>query len=297
MSGEKRIELNKEYLNIPGLELFGHTVFQKAAEPVPLHIHKNCLEAVFVIRGEQSYFVEGRSYPLTGGQGFLSFESQPHRSGGTCQEVAEIYWLQLDLSDAGGFLGLDRVFSEKLMRRLRSIDKHVFRFGREIKGLLKLTFDRFVGNADSTSAHASLLYLVSLLSEQAGQGQKLENRLRVLESYIDEHLQDSISAEDLSEVSGFSVSTVNHRFKEYFGRTPGEYVNYRRIARAKELLSEGASVTQSAMESGFGSSDYFATVFKKFTGMTPGAWRARAGNENIERNGEEKRNGKKETLK
>lgn len=273
MNGEKRIELDRDYLGLPGLAFFGHTVFQKAAAPVPLHIHRNCMEAVFVLRGEQSYFTEGRAYPLTGGQGFLAFADQPHKSGGSCQEVAEIYWFQLDLSENETFLGLNHAMSEQVTASLRKIDNHVFVFGKDVRELLKSSFDRFREDSGSLTARATFLHLAALLPEQAGQADRLINRMQMLEDYIGSHLDEDISAAKLSEVSGYSVSTINHRFKDYFGRTPGEYVNYRRIAKAKEVLIGGASVTQAAMEAGFGSSDYFSTVFKRFTGLTPSEWK------------------------
>lgn len=78
--------------------------------------------------------------------------------------------------------------------------------------------------------------------------------------------------EDLSRVCNFSVSTLQHRFKDYFGRSPAEYINYKKISRSKELLLEGNSVTETAGLLGFNTSDYFSTVFRKFTGMSPTQW-------------------------
>jgi hypothetical protein len=49
-----------------------------------------------------------------------------------------------------------------------------------------------------------------------------------------------------------------------------------RIAVAeKRLALRRDSVTEIALELGFSSSQYFATVFKRFTGMTPGGSRIR----------------------
>lgn len=48
----------------------------------------------------------------------------------------------------------------------------------------------------------------------------------------------------------------------------------RRIARAKELLTEGGHTTADIAETvGYHSLSHLCTVFRKETGMTPGQWR------------------------
>jgi AraC-like DNA-binding protein len=58
------------------------------------------------------------------------------------------------------------------------------------------------------------------------------------------------------------------------GMAPGAWYTRRRIERAQERLREGGrAITEVAHELGFSSSQHFATVFKRHTGLTPGAWR------------------------
>ena len=85
-------------------------------------------------------------------------------------------------------------------------------------------------------------------------------------------MTDNLTIEDLSRACCISVSTLQHKFKDYFGRTPAEYINYRKIERSKELLLSGKSITQTAMLLEFNTSDYFSTVFRKFNGMSPSQW-------------------------
>ena len=75
-----RIDMEKPYLSVAGVDYMGHAIFQKAAEPLELHTHKDCIEIVFVFGGEQTYYAENECYPLVGGQAFVSFLNQPHRS-------------------------------------------------------------------------------------------------------------------------------------------------------------------------------------------------------------------------
>jgi AraC family L-rhamnose operon regulatory protein RhaS len=60
------------------------------------------------------------------------------------------------------------------------------------------------------------------------------------------------------------------------GDSPVELINRLRIDRAKVLLREtGHSITDIAHECGFGSSQYFARVFRSFTGMDARSYRTR----------------------
>ena len=57
--------------------------------------------------------------------------------------------------------------------------------------------------------------------------------------------------------------------------TPGEYLTQRRVHMAKMFLADSSqSITAIAHSLGYSSSQYFATIFKKLTGVTPRAYRA-----------------------
>ena len=59
--------------------------------------------------------------------------------------------------------------------------------------------------------------------------------------------------------------------------TPNDYLQRLRLDRAREWLAEeGRSVTDIAFAAGFSSSQYFSHVFRKYTGLTPSRFRARA---------------------
>lgn len=267
-----RITMEKPYLSVPGIDYFGHHVFQKAEEPLEMHVHQDCIEIVFVFRGEQTYYTENESYPLVGGQAFISFLNQPHRSDENCQGVGEIYWMQLNLSHTEDFLGFNRELSIDTTGKLLEINRHVFRFDAQIKSLVKRTFDEFLEKGTTPLGLSSLMYLINLVLDSIRGDRLLKNRFADLEKYIEAHITEDIHIEDLSRTCGFSVSTLQHKFKEYFGRTPAEYINYEKIKRSKELLLEGRSVTETAMLLGFNTSDYYSTVFRKFNGMSPSQW-------------------------
>jgi AraC-like DNA-binding protein len=58
-------------------------------------------------------------------------------------------------------------------------------------------------------------------------------------------------------------------FKKYYGQTPKQYLIEKRIEKAKELLQEGETVTETCFATGFGSPSSFSTLFKSRVGLTP----------------------------
>ena len=75
---------------------------------------------------------------------------------------------------------------------------------------------------------------------------------------------------------GFPYRKLCDITKARSGLTPNDYLLKLRIDEAKRRLCHGAdqSVTDLAFDLGFSSSQYFSTVFKKFTGLTPSQYRA-----------------------
>lgn len=65
-------------------------------------------------------------------------------------------------------------------------------------------------------------------------------------------------------------------FYEETGKTPLQYLTYKRISYAKQLLdiqlNSGISIQEIAWRSGFSDSYYFSRVFKKITGVSPKYW-------------------------
>ena len=69
---------------------------------------------------------------------------------------------------------------------------------------------------------------------------------------------------------------LERRFRAAFGRGVHEELQRCRIDRAKRLLAEtDLTLAQVADASGFGSSSYFATAFRRAVAETPGRFRQR----------------------
>lgn len=95
--------------------------------------------------------------------------------------------------------------------------------------------------------------------------------------YVHQHYAESeLSVQEISEHLQLTSSYVISIFKEATGTTVKQYVLEYRIERAKELLKQrGYKISDIAAQVGFKDGEYFAKVFRKFTGMTPSEYRER----------------------
>lgn len=94
--------------------------------------------------------------------------------------------------------------------------------------------------------------------------------------YIDSHLEEEITLDMVASKIFISKAYLSQIFKENIGQNFSDYLNRKRMTRARHLLlTTDLKIDQIAMKCGFLSSTYFSTVFKKNTHMTPRAFRQR----------------------
>ena len=269
---ESRQVLTPQQHGIPGIRIFGHNLNNRAESPLETHIHPGCLEIVVLIKGNQTYTVGGKTYPVSGGNVFISFPGEEHSSGGEPQNVSEIYWVQVDLETAEGFLGLYPPWEDQLRNRLGKLSQRVLYCGEE---LCRCMADSFWNTASSDpcrqeygrSQLVSFFYGI-ILQEKAGM-LSLSDEIGAAVTYIRQNIREDIPLETLAECAGLSLSRFKARFKKETGMTPREYINQLKIREAKRMLRENQSVTRVALDLGFGSSNYFAVLFKKITLYSP----------------------------
>lgn len=98
-------------------------------------------------------------------------------------------------------------------------------------------------------------------------------RDRALE-FIESHLDQSFTLDQIAEALGMSVFYFCRQFKQSMGITPHQYVTKRRIERAKELLRHSKlPITEISLQVGFATPSAFSQVFRRVTGMTPKVFR------------------------
>lgn len=91
---------------------------------------------------------------------------------------------------------------------------------------------------------------------------------RVVE-YIEQHLCDELSPQELARYAGVSDYHLRTVFFHLAGMTLTEYIKNRRLSEANKELLQGKTVTDLAYQYGYQSLDGFTRAFKKWSGLLP----------------------------
>lgn len=92
--------------------------------------------------------------------------------------------------------------------------------------------------------------------------------------YIQDHIEDELTLVKLSERVHFNPAYLSRLFKQETGSTLTDYIQEKKIARAKQLLENSdINVHEIGETLGYGYGSNFARTFKKLTGMSPKEYR------------------------
>ena len=104
-----------------------------------------------------------------------------------------------------------------------------------------------------------------------------EKSIKAALDFIEAHLDQTLTLNTLSQVSGLSPHHLRETFKQIVGLSPKAFCDARRIARFKQFLRAGRSISNACYEVGYGSSRALYERTSKGMGMTPAAYK-RGGN-------------------
>lgn len=98
--------------------------------------------------------------------------------------------------------------------------------------------------------------------------------LEGIRKLIDNDCSSDLSLDTIATKFNMSPKYLSRAFKEKYGVNFVEYITDVRIDKSKDLLSKtDTGINEISQMLGFHSNFYFYKVFKKKTGMAPGAWR------------------------
>ncbi|MRH43295.1 helix-turn-helix domain-containing protein [Aquibacillus halophilus] len=112
------------------------------------------------------------------------------------------------------------------------------------------------------------------LQLQLEPGGILSKEVAIAKQFINQHFREQITLDQLASLTNLNRFYFSHRFKEELGRSPIDYLIYRRIEEGKFLLrSTDYTISQIANIIGFTSQSYFSEMFKKYEKKAPTTFR------------------------
>ena len=95
-------------------------------------------------------------------------------------------------------------------------------------------------------------------------------RLNQVLDHIHENYMQPVLAEKMAKMCNMSYSYFSRFFRNCMGQTFSDYLLFVRLTEAEKLLiTTSRSISQIALDTGFSTSSYFITQFKKHKNITP----------------------------
>ena len=149
--------------------------------------------------------------------------------------------------------------------------------------LFSRAYDRYTKyKTDSSPINTALLrlYVLELLTELYSHhsiplssetviARSPQNYVKKVIEFLAEHYTENLTLEQVAAICGITKYHLAREFKRYTGQTVITYINILRCKKAKVCLSEGMTVTETAVECGFDSISYFSRTYKKLIGTSP----------------------------
>lgn len=274
-SDRQRLVYSGAKLAVPGVRSLGHYRYLSAQRALPPHIHADAMEISLLVRGQQTYRVYEDIYKVESGEVFVTFPDERHDSCGQPEEKGEMYWLQLHLLDPDHFLGLSTASAVVLQAALNKLPSRHFRISPAAQNDLEQCFDflrqKRTPQVQLHVEHHLRNYVMHVL-QAASAAPVLATSVGIQKciGYIQQNGQADIALEELAALAGLSLPQFKCRFRREVGLPPGEFMMRHKVQRACELLEQKLMpVTDLAFLLGFSSSQYFSTVFKRYTGCAP----------------------------
>lgn len=119
-----------------------------------------------------------------------------------------------------------------------------------------------------------VMSLLAGLAAQVNYGNARHGADAVLPGLLPAGIDPGQNVQELADTAGVTRFSIHRAFRDKAGTTPKRYLDSLRLQKALSLLREcDLSISEIAMQTGFGSANYFAKFFRKKTGLTPTRFR------------------------
>lgn len=262
-----------EWYNAPGANaaFYPHSILEtvRYGRTSVRHIHYPNLAVEMVLEGSLTYFRERKEVRIQAGELFLC--TPGNTSGFYSLDKDRYKKLTVLIDGAAPDLLLNALHLNDVLKIAPRDPGAIEQRLREIQSLLR---EKTPGTEDFL-AERGLGLLLMLSREVLSGNQRYPDALRNALDYLHAGCtRRTISLADLADHTGVSPATLGRLFARYCGKPPMAYVTEMRMELAKNLLrTSPLSIKEISARTGYEDPLYFSSAFRRFTGLSPKAFR------------------------
>jgi len=241
------------------------------------------LRLYYIIDGKFDWIINNRNCVLYPGDIAFVLPNQELHSENGLLAIGSFSWINIEMEKnssgeliAGKWSAFSKTESMAIGKTLLfQRTSNIIRF-QEASKIFKCLEAELFGEQIGFQARVNhqldelLIQIARQLNSQNNSGRDFPKTFLLLEQSLRQNLSHPWTVEEMASLVGLGTTLFNERVKAYSGFSPLNYLINIRIAEAIKLLKKaGCSVTDIALDTGFYSSQHFATTFKKLTGFTP----------------------------
>lgn len=134
-----------------------------------------------------------------------------------------------------------------------------------------------MNKSDNFEKEEKLILLISLLVHNYANCNeniymKYNREVEKACAYLENCYNNHVTLDDICSYCLLSKSTLLRAFTKSKGITPYKYLQSVRISKAKDLLLNGVSPADTALETGFADQSHFTNTFTMFVGVSPASY-------------------------
>ena len=146
------------------------------------------------------------------------------------------------------------------------------RIGKQFRDLYRAMTSSGADHDELEADETLLLLLGGLLQPRSGEQTAVPTGIASARSMIDDDPVATLTLDALARQADLSRYQFLRSFARATGLTPHAYLMQRRIHRARQLIANGARLSDAAADSGFADQSHMTRLFVRSFGMAPGAY-------------------------
>ncbi len=227
--------------------------------------------AHFILEGKGTYYINGKEYPLTKGQGFMIIPDAPVYYIADAKEPWRyIYANFIGPDDAAivHYAGLNNstvTFDYDMTEEMIS----------DLHSMLKCNMNQGAKGYDVTGYFFLVMSrLIKAYTEKKGDTYLPEHYVNKAISYIEDNYPYNITIGDIASFVGIDRTYLYRLFLKNIKISPAKYLTNYRLERAVAMMEhDSMTLHDIALSSGFYDTSHFTKAFTLRYGATPGKYR------------------------